>query len=108
MGSEEAWLVRPMAPAERAAVGQIIAEAFATVYGPALGSDPVLAAALAAVFPANITCYVGERDGQLCGAGLLSFSSEYSELGFVEERAIWRLLRTRQSFVRAIWSRILL
>ena len=102
------WVIRPAKAADRRAVGRVMAEAFADIYTPVVGNDLELAAAIAGAFPPEIACYVGERAGEVCGAAFLTFSPLQGGLGFTEERAIWRVLRERQSFSRALLSRILL
>src|SRR5689334_15455043 len=104
----EGWLIRRMQPADRPVVGQVLAEAFADIYAPVVGHDAEFGAAIAAIFPPELTCYVGERTGEICGAAFLTFSALQSTVGLAEERAIWRALRSRQSVGRAILSRILL
>jgi ribosomal protein S18 acetylase RimI-like enzyme len=96
-----------MAAGEREAVGVVIAAAFAPKYGPALGSDPALAASIAAVVPTGSGCYVGVRDGVVRGVGLLRFHGPPG-LGSGETRDIWRRLRARQSPLRAARSMLLL
>jgi ribosomal protein S18 acetylase RimI-like enzyme len=96
-----------MAPHERAAVGALIAAAFADKYGPALGHDPALAAEVAAVLPSGWACYVGEQAGVVYGAGLLRFA-EQRGFGTAEALAIWRALRQRQSLGRTLRSLVLL
>ena len=104
----EAWRVRRMQPADQPAVGRVLAEAFADIYAPVVGQDRELAAAIAAIFPPDLTCYVGERAGEICGTAFLSLSALQSTVGWAEERAMWRVLRSRQSVGRAVLSRILL
>jgi ribosomal protein S18 acetylase RimI-like enzyme len=104
----EAWRVRRMQPADQPAVGRVLAEAFADIYAPVVGQDRELAATIAAIFPPDLTCYVGERAGEICGAAFLSLSALQSTVGWAEERAMWRVLRSRQSVGRAVLSRILL
>ena len=96
-----------MAAGETAAVGAVLGAAFADTYIPALGPDPALAAAVAAVLPPGGMCYVGEQAGLVCGAGLLRFQGQapYSP---GESLAVWRLLRARQSVPRALRSLLLL
>lgn len=109
MGNEKGeWVVRPAKSADRGPVGQVLAEAFADIYAPAVGNDLELAAAIASAFPPELACYVGEQTGEICGAAFLSFSALQGTIGFAEERAIWRLLREQQSIIRALRSRILL
>jgi ribosomal protein S18 acetylase RimI-like enzyme len=92
-----------MAAHETAAVGAIVAAAFADKYGPALGDDPRLAAEVAAILPRGGLCYVGERDGTLGGTALLRFHGQPT-LGLGELWAIWRCLRARQGRGRALRS----
>jgi len=93
---------------ERVVVGQVIGEAFADIYGPVLDHDAVLIAAVAAVFPSDVSCYVGEGAGGVRGTGFLALSGLQTGWGLVEEQTIWRLLRERQSVARALRSRLLL
>lgn len=104
----ELWRVRRMEPADQPAVGRVLAEAFADIYAPVVGQDRKLAAAIAAIFPPDLTCYVGERADEICGAAFLSLWALQSTVGWAEERAMWRVLRSRQSVGRALLSRILL
>ncbi len=96
-----------MAAHERAAVGAIIAAAFADKYEPALGNDPALAAEVAAVLPSGWACYVGEQAGVVYGAGLLRFA-EHPGFGSAEAMEMWRVLRRRQSLGRTLRSLFLL
>jgi ribosomal protein S18 acetylase RimI-like enzyme len=104
----EGWLIRRMQLADRSVVGQVLAEAFADIYAPVVGHDAAFGAELAAIFPPELTCYVGERAGEICGAAFLTFSVLQGTVGLAEERALWRVLRTHQSVGRALLSRILL
>jgi len=97
------WTIRLLIPGEEAAVGRVIAAAFAAKYGPALRDDPALAAALGAILPAGVPCYVGEQAGVIAGAGLLRFYGQWIADG-AETAAIWRTLRTHQSAWRAAGS----
>jgi GNAT superfamily N-acetyltransferase len=102
------WLIRQMHPADRPAVGRVLAEAFADIYAPVVGHDVAFGAEIAAIFPPDLTCYVGERADEICGAAFLSLWALQSTVGWAEERAMWRVLRSRQSVGRALLSRILL
>jgi ribosomal protein S18 acetylase RimI-like enzyme len=97
-----------MHPADRPAVGRVLAEAFADIYAPVVDHDAVFGAEIAAIFPPDLTGYIGERAGEICAAAFLTFSALQSTVGLAEERALWRALRTRQSVGRALLSRILL
>jgi ribosomal protein S18 acetylase RimI-like enzyme len=97
-----------MRPADRPAVGRVLAEAFADIYAPVTGQDAEFGAEIAAIFPPDLTCYVAEHAGEICGAAFLTFSALQSTVGLAEERALWRVLRARQSVGRAVLSRILL
>src|SRR5690348_8698324 len=101
------WAIRQATFSERAAVGRVLAVAFADIYGPALGGDRELAAAIAAIQPTGLFCYVGERDGIIRGAGLLAYAGQ-GGYEWEQERAVWQALRARQSPLRAIQSRLLL
>ncbi len=97
------WTIRLLAAGEEPAVGRVIAAAFAAKYGPALGSDPILAAALGAILPTGVPCYVGEQAGSIAGTGLLRFYGQWIADG-AETAAIWRTLRIRQSTWQAMGS----
>src|SRR3712207_2031772 len=62
-----AIFVRLLRPHEHALAGTILGLAFADKYSPALGGDPDLAAAVAAIMPAGGQIYLALLDGQAAG-----------------------------------------
>lgn len=97
------WTLRRMADGELAAVGAVIGAAFASIYRPAVGDDPALAAALGQILPVGVPVYVAARDGVIGGAGLLRYADQ-ATLGGAEAAALWQTLCRYQALPRALLS----